>query len=121
MARIAGIDIPRNKRVVVSLTYIYGIGRPTSEQILSEVGIDESIRVKDLTEVELNKIRQEVSKYQIEGDLRRENQTNVRRLMDIGSYRGIRHRRNLPVRGQNTRNNARTRRGKVKSAVKKKK
>src|SRR5690554_1463471 len=121
MARIAGIDIPRDKRVVVSLTYIYGIGRTTSEKILSEVGIDESVRVKDLTEADLNKIRQEVAKYQIEGDLRRETQTNIRRLMDIGSYRGIRHRRNLPVRGQNTRNNARTRRGKVKSAVKKKK
>lgn len=121
MARIAGIDIPRDKRVVVSLTYIYGIGRPTAEKILSEVGINESVRVKDLTEEDLNKIRQEVTKYQIEGDLRRETQANIKRLMDIGSYRGIRHRRNLPVRGQNTRNNARTRRGKVKSAVKKKK
>lgn len=121
MARIAGIDIPRDKRVVVSLTYIYGIGKTTSENILAEVGIDESVRVKDLTESDLNKIRQEVTKYQIEGDLRRETQSNIKRLMDIGSYRGIRHRRNLPVRGQNTRNNARTRRGKVKSAVKKKK
>ena len=100
MARIAGIDIPRDKRVVVSLTYIYGIGRPTAEKILSEVGINESVRVKDLTEEDLNKFRQEVTKYQIEGDLRRETQANIKRLMDIGSYRGIRHRRNLPVRGQ---------------------
>lgn len=121
MARIAGIDIPRNKRVVVSLTYIYGIGRSTSEKILSEVGIDESVRVKDLAESDLNKIRQEVAKYQIEGDVRRDTQANIRRLKDIGSYRGIRHRRNLPVRGQKTRNNARTKRGRVKSAVKKKK
>lgn len=121
MARIAGIDVPRDKRVVVSLTYIYGIGRTTSEKILKEVGISESVRVKDLTETELNKIRQEVAKYPIEGDLRREAQANIRRLMDIGSYRGIRHRRGLPVRGQNTRNNARTRKGRSKSAVKKKK
>lgn len=121
MARIAGIDIPRNKRVVVSLTYIYGIGRTTSEKILQEAGVSEDTRVKDLTDNELNSIRQEVAKYPIEGDLRREEQANIRRLMDTGSYRGIRHRRGLPVRGQNTRNNARTRRGRVKSAVRKKK
>lgn len=121
MARIAGIDIPRDKRVVVSLTYIYGIGRTTSEKILEEVGISVDTRVRDLTEGELNIIRQEVAKYPIEGDLRREEQGNIKRLMEIGSYRGIRHRRGLPVRGQNTRNNARTRRGRVRAAVKKKK
>lgn len=121
MARIAGIDVPRDKRVVISLTYIYGIGKPTSEKILKELGVDENIRVKDLTEDQLNDIRQEVAKYQIEGDLRREVQSNIRRLMEIGSYRGIRHRRSMPVRGQNTRNNARTRRGKKSAVVKKKK
>lgn len=120
MARIAGIDIPRDKRVVISLTYIYGIGKPLAQKILAEVGISEDIRVKDLTEDQLNTIRQEVAKLQVEGDLRREVQMNVRRLMEIGSYRGMRHRRGLPVRGQNTRNNARTRRAKKTSAARKK-
>ncbi|NLN50575.1 MAG: 30S ribosomal protein S13 [Acholeplasmataceae bacterium] len=121
MARIAGIDVPRNKRVVVSLTYIYGIGESTSKKILSEAGVSEDIRVKDLTEDELNKIRQEVTNYQVEGDLRRDVQLNIRRLMDIGSYRGIRHRRGMPVRGQNTRNNARTKKGRARTVAKKKK
>ncbi|HHT55573.1 MAG TPA: 30S ribosomal protein S13 [Acholeplasma sp.] len=121
MARIAGIDVPRDKRVVISLTYIYGIGKPTAIQVLKDAGVSEDIRVKDLTEDQLNNIRQEVAKLQIEGELRREIQMNVRRLMDIGSYRGIRHRRGLPVRGQNTRNNARTRRGRKTTAARKKK
>ena len=121
MARIAGIDVPRDKRVVISLTYIYGIGKPTAIQVLKDAGVSEDIRVKDLTEDQLNNIRQEVPKLQIEGELRREIQMNVRRLMDIGSYRGIRHRRGMPVRGQNTRNNARTRRGRRTTAARKKK
>ena len=121
MARIAGIDVPRDKRVVISLTYIYGIGKPTAIQVLQNAGVSEEIRVKDLTEDQLNNIRQEVAKLQIEGELRREIQMNVRRLMDIGSFRGIRHRRGLPVRGQNTRNNARTRRGRKTTAARKKK
>ena len=121
MARIAGIDVPRDKRVVISLTYIYGIGKATAIQVLKDAGVSEDIRVKDLTEDQLNNIRTEVAKLQIEGELRREVQMNVRRLMDIGSYRGIRHRRGLPVRGQNTRNNARTRRGRKTTAARKKK
>ncbi|HHW79766.1 MAG TPA: 30S ribosomal protein S13 [Acholeplasmataceae bacterium] len=121
MARIAGIDVPRDKRVVISLTYIYGIGKPTAQQILKDANVSEEIRVKDLTEDQLNNIRQEVAKLQLEGDLRRETQMNIRRLMEIGSYRGMRHRRNMPVRGQNTRNNARTRKGRKAAAGKKKK
>lgn len=121
MARIAGVDIPRDKRVVISLTYIFGIGNTLSKQILLDAGISEDIRVKDLTEDELGRIRQEITKYQVEGDLRRETTLNVKRLMEIGSYKGIRHRRNLPVNGQNTRNNARTRRGKSKTIANKKK
>ena len=120
MARIAGIDIPRDKRVVISLTYIYGVGKKTSEDVLKAAGVSEEIRVKDLTEDQLNAIRSEVTKLQIEGDLRREVAMNIRRLMEIGSYRGIRHRRGLPVRGQNTRNNARTRKGRKASQAKKK-
>ena len=111
MARIAGVDIPNEKRVVISLQYIYGIGEPTAKEILKNAGVSEDTRVKDLTEDELSKIRSQVSKYKIEGDLRRENALNIKRLMEIGSYRGIRHRKGLPVRGQNTRNNARTRKG----------
>lgn len=121
MARIAGVDIPRDKRVVISLTYVYGIGASTAKQILKDANIVENKRVKDLTEDELNNIRSEVAKYKIEGDLRREVTLNVKRLMEIGSYRGIRHRRGLPVRGQNTKNNARTRKGKSKSTAGKKK
>jgi small subunit ribosomal protein S13 len=111
MARIAGVDIPNEKRVVISLQYIYGIGEPTAKEILKNAGVSEDTRVKDLTEDELSKIRAQVSKYKIEGDLRRETALNIKRLMEIGSYRGIRHRKGLPVRGQHTRNNARTRKG----------
>ena len=109
MARIAGIDIPRDKRVVISLTYIYGIGKPTAQQILAAAGVSEDTRVRDLTEDELNRIRTEVDKLKVEGDLRREISLNIKRLMEIASFRGVRHRRSLPVRGQNTKNNARTR------------
>jgi small subunit ribosomal protein S13 len=112
MARIAGVDIPRDKRVVISLTYIYGIGRTTSEQILEAVGIDPSKRVRDLDNSELGLLRDFIDKnFRVEGDLRREVSMNIKRLIEIGSYRGLRHRRNLPVRGQRTRTNARTRRG----------
>ena len=121
MARIAGIDVPRDKRVVISLTYIFGIGKPTAIKVLKDANVSEDIRVKDLTEDQLNNIRQEVAKLQLEGDLRREVAMNIRRLMEIGSYRGMRHRRGLPVRGQNTRNNARTRKGRKASQAKKKK
>ncbi|WP_217588926.1 30S ribosomal protein S13 [Lentibacillus saliphilus] len=111
MARIAGIDIPRDKRIVISLTYIYGIGKTAAQDILKKAGVSEDTRVRDLTEDELGKIRQEVNTYTIEGDLRREVSLNVKRLIEIGSYRGMRHRRGLPVRGQKTKNNARTRKG----------
>ena len=111
MARIAGVDIPRDKRVVVALTYIYGIGPTTAKQILATCGISEEIRTKDLTEEQLGRIRTEVANYKVEGDLRREVALNIKRLMEIGCYRGMRHRKGLPVRGQNTRNNARTRKG----------
>lgn len=121
MARIAGVDIPSDKRVVVSLTYVYGIGLPLSKQILQDANISEDTRVKNLTEDELNRIRTEIQKYTTEGDLRREITLNIKRLMEIGSYRGIRHRKGLPVRGQNTRNNARTRKGKPKAVTGKKK
>ncbi|MEH6937663.1 30S ribosomal protein S13 [Bacillus sp. JJ664] len=121
MARIAGVDIPRDKRVVVSLTYVYGIGRSTSEKILAEAGISEETRVRDLTEEELGKIRELVDKLKVEGDLRREVSLNIKRLIEIGSFRGIRHRRNLPVRGQNTKNNARTRKGPRRTVANKKK
>ncbi len=121
MARIAGIDIPRDKRIVVSLTYIYGIGDSIAKEILKNAEVSEETRVKDLTEEELSRIRTEVSKIKVEGDLRREVQLNIKRLMEIGSYRGMRHRRGLPVRGQNTRNNARTRKGPRKTVANKKK
>lgn len=121
MARISGVDIPNNKRVVISLTYIYGIGRPTAEEILKAANIDENKRVKDLTEVELTAIRQEIANYQVEGDLRREVAMNIKRLMEIGCYRGLRHRKGLPVRGQRTRTNARTRKGPAKTVANKKK
>ena len=121
MARISGVDIPRDKRVVVSLTYIYGIGRPTASEILSKAGVDENKRVKNLTEDEMAAIRREVANYKVEGDLRREVAMNIKRLMEIGSYRGIRHRRGLPVRGQNTKCNARTRKGPSKTVANKKK
>ena len=118
MARIAGVDIPRDKRVVISLTYIYGIGKPTAQEILAKVGINENTRVKDLTEDEIGK---EVESIKVEGDLRREVALNIKRLMEIGSYRGIRHRKGLPVRGQKTKTNARTRKGKAKPIAGKKK
>ncbi|MCK4551438.1 MAG: 30S ribosomal protein S13 [Tenericutes bacterium] len=121
MARIAGIDIPREKRVVISLTYVYGIGRTRSEKILAAAGVLEDKRTKDLTDEEIVKIRQEVQKFIVEGDLRRERALNIKRLMEIGCYRGIRHRRGLPVRGQNTRNNARTRKGPRRTVANKKK
>ncbi len=121
MARIAGVDIPRDKRVVVSLTYIYGIGLTTSKEILAACKIDENIRVKDLTDEQETAIRQEVDKIKVEGDLRRETSLNIKRLMEIGCYRGIRHRRGLPVRGQRTKTNARTRKGPRRTVANKKK
>src|SRR5690554_5401543 len=112
MARIAGVDLPREKRVEIALTYIYGIGRRTAQEILKQAAINMDTRVRDLTEEEVNKLREYIDKhYKVEGDLRREVAMNIKRLMEIGSYRGIRHRRGLPVRGQSTKNNARTRKG----------
>ena len=111
MARIEGVDLPRDKRIEVGLTYIYGIGRPTSRQILTVVGVNPDTRVRNLTEDEVQKLREEVGKLTTEGDLRREKLANIKRLQDIGCYRGVRHRRNLPVRGQRTRTNSRTRKG----------
>ena len=112
MARIAGVDIPREKRVVVSLTYIHGIGPSSSHKILTAANVSEATRVRDLTEEEVNRLREVIDKrFKVEGDLRREVSMNIKRLMEIGSYRGIRHRRNLPVRGQRTKTNARQRRG----------
>lgn len=121
MARIAGVDIPRDKRVVVSLTYVYGIGRTTAGKVLSAAGISEDIRVKDLTEEQLNEIRKQIDEIKVEGDLRRETQLNIKRLMEIASYRGVRHRKGLPVRGQRTKTNARTRKGPVRTVAGKKK
>ena len=112
MARIAGVDIPREKRLVVSLTYIYGIGLPSAEKVCANTNIDQGTRVRDLTDEEVNRLREIVDRqFKVEGDLRREVSMNVKRLMEIGSYRGLRHRRNLPVRGQRTKTNARQRRG----------
>lgn len=111
MARIEGVDLPRDKRVEIALTYIYGVGKPTSNKILTTAGVNRDTRVKDLSEVELQRIREQLSQMTVEGDLRREVQLNIKRLQEIGSYRGLRHRRNLPVRGQRTRTNARTLRG----------
>lgn len=122
MARIAGIDLPRNKRGVVSLTYIYGIGRSTAEKILTRAGVDWNKKVQDWDDDEQNAIRNIISdEFKVEGALRSETQMNIKRLMDIGSYRGIRHRIGLPVRGQSTKNNARTRKGKKKTVANKKK
>lgn len=120
MARIAGIDIPKNKRGVISLTYIFGIGRSRAEKILSAAGVDESKNVSDWSDSDISKIREAVGSYTIEGELRSENQLNVKRLMDIGCYRGIRHRTGLPLRGQRTKNNSRTRKGKRKTVANKK-
>ena len=112
MARIAGINIPLNKRVEIGLTYIYGIGRPTSNDILAAIGIEPDRKVRDLTDEEVSKLRDVIDRdYVVEGDLRRERSQNIKRLMEIGCYRGLRHRRGLPVRGQNTKTNARTRKG----------
>ncbi len=122
MARIAGVDLPREKRVEIGLTYIYGIGRNASNAVLVATGIDKNTRVKDLTEDELNKIREEIEKsHRVEGDLRREIALNIKRLSEIGCYRGIRHRRGLPVRGQKTKTNARTRKGPKRTVANKKK
>jgi small subunit ribosomal protein S13 len=122
MARIAGIDLPREKRVEIALTYIFGIGRTRSRQTVDRAGVSPDTRVKDLTEEEVNKIRSLIeADYIVEGDLRREVALNIKRLQEIGTYRGLRHRRSLPVRGQRTRTNARTRKGKPKTVAGKKK
>ncbi|MDD2509618.1 MAG: 30S ribosomal protein S13 [Syntrophomonas sp.] len=122
MARIAGVDLPRDKRIEVSLTYIFGIGRPSSRKILADAGINPDTRVKDLTEEEISRLREIIEKeYHVEGDLRRQVNMDIKRLMDLGCYRGIRHRRGLPVRGQKTKTNARTRKGPKRTAGGKKK
>jgi small subunit ribosomal protein S13 len=117
MARIAGVNVPLNKRVEVGLTYIYGIGRSTSNKLLSDAGISPDTYVRDLTEDEVSKLRDAVEGLTVEGDLRRERSQNIKRLMEIGCYRGLRHRRGLPVRGQNTKTNARTRKGPKRMSV----
>jgi small subunit ribosomal protein S13 len=117
LARISGVDIPRDKRIVVALTYIYGIGRPLSERILAKVDVDPNKRTQQLTDEEVNRIRTLIeNEYKVEGPLRTEITMNIKRLMDIGCYRGLRHRKGLPVRGQNTKNNSRTRKGKKKTS-----
>ncbi|UQZ33694.1 30S ribosomal protein S13 [Paenibacillus sp. PK3_47] len=122
MARIAGVDLPRDKRVEIALTYIFGIGKTTSQKILSETGIDVNTRVRDLTEDEVSKLRETIDKsVKVEGDLRREISLNIKRLTEIGCYRGVRHRRGLPVRGQRTKTNARTRKGPRRTVANKKK
>ncbi len=116
MARIAGVDLPREKRVEIALTYIYGLGRPSAQKILAGSGVNPDTRVRDLTEEEINRLREIIDKnYNVEGDLRREVSLNIKRLMEIGCYRGLRHRRGLPVRGQRTKTNARTRKGPAKT------
>ncbi|MBW1989010.1 MAG: 30S ribosomal protein S13 [Deltaproteobacteria bacterium] len=121
MARIAGVDLPKRKRVEIGLTYIYGIGRATSRKILDTVGVDVNTKTDDLTESQINDIRREIDeKYRVEGELRTQVSMNIKRLMDLGCYRGLRHRRGLPVRGQRTSTNARTRKGPRRAAVKKK-
>lgn len=121
MARIAGIDLPKNKRGEIGLTYIYGIGRVTAQNILTEAGVDWNKKVQDWDDDELNKIRTSIQTMKVEGALRSETQLNIKRLMDIGAYRGVRHRLGLPVRGQTTKNNARTRKGRRKTIANKKK
>jgi small subunit ribosomal protein S13 len=122
LARIAGIDLPRNKRIEIALTYIFGVGRSSSQQILSQAGVDFNTRSDNLTEEEVSKIRKVIdSEFKVEGDLRREVTMNIKRLMDLGCYRGLRHRRGLPVRGQKTKTNARTRKGPRKTVAGKKK
>ena len=120
--RIVGVDLPQNKRDVIALTYIYGIGRSSASKILAEAGVSEDTKVKDWTDAEAAKVREVIGEnYKVEGDLRSEVQMNIKRLMDIGCYRGIRHRNGLPVRGQSTKNNARTRKGRKKTVANKKK
>ncbi|MCD4688124.1 MAG: 30S ribosomal protein S13 [Desulfuromonadaceae bacterium] len=122
MARIAGIDLPRNKRIEVALTYIFGVGRSLSQDVLQKAGVEPNTRTDDLTDAEVGKIREVIDGgYQVEGDLRRVISTNIKRLMDLGCYRGLRHRRGLPVRGQKTKTNARTRKGPRKTVAGKKK
>ena len=122
MARISGVDLPRDKRVLIGLTYIFGIGRTTSQQILDTIGIDVSTRVRNLTEDEVNRIREHIEKnLKVEGDLRRDITQNIKRLIEINCYRGVRHRRSLPVRGQRTKTNARTRKGPKRTVGRKKK
>ncbi len=122
MARIAGIDLPKEKRIEIALTYIYGIGRPTANKILKATGVDPDIRVKDLTADQENALRTYIDKnVKVEGDLHREVELNIKRLKDIGCYRGVRHRKNLPVRGQNTKQNARTRKGPKRTVARSKK
>jgi len=121
MARLVGVDLPRNKRMEVALTYIYGIGPTRAKNILAATGISPDLRTDDLTEEDIKNLRNELSNYHIEGDLRREVSMNIKRLQEIGSYRGLRHKRNLPARGQRTKTNARTRRGKKGLAITKKK
>ncbi|MEX2460004.1 MAG: 30S ribosomal protein S13 [Paenibacillaceae bacterium] len=122
MARIAGVDLPREKRVEIALTYIFGIGKTTSQNIISSTGLNKDTRVRDLTEDEVSKLREAIDKtVKVEGDLRREISLNIKRLIEIGSYRGLRHRRGLPVRGQRTKTNARTRKGPRRTVANKKK
>ena len=122
MARIAGVDLPRNKRIEVALTYIYGVGRATASQILAESGVGPSVRTDDLTDEQVSAIRQAIeTSHRVEGDLRRDVQMSIKRLMDLGCYRGLRHRRNLPVRGQRTHTNARTRKGPKRATIAQKK
>ena len=121
MARIAGVDIPKQKRGVISLTYIFGIGRTRAKQILMSSGVDGNVKVSDWSDSDISKIREAVSTFTIEGELRSETQLNIKRLMDIGCYRGIRHRSGLPLRGQRTKNNSRTRKGRRKTVANKKK
>ncbi|HBE09320.1 MAG: 30S ribosomal protein S13 [Eubacterium sp.] len=122
MARISGVDLPREKRVEIGLTYIYGIGLPTSKKLLAKTGVNPDTRVRDLTDDEVKKLSEEINEtLTVEGDLRRETALNIKRLQEIGCYRGIRHRKGLPVRGQNTKNNARTRKGPKKTVANKKK
>lgn len=121
MARIAGIDLPKNKRGVIGLTYIYGIGRSTASKVLTTAGVDENIKVQDWNDEQTSEIREAISKVKVEGALRSEVQTNIKRLMDIGCQRGIRHRAGLPLRGQRTKNNSRTRKGRRKTVANKKK
>ena len=121
MARISGIDLPRDKRIEIALTYIFGIGLPTSKKLLAQTGVSPDVRVKDLSGEDENKLREAVDKMKVEGDLRREIASNIKRLTDIGCYRGLRHRRGLPVRGQRTKTNARTRKGPKRTVAGKKK